>query len=371
MKKGYYVITRYVDNNKNTNLGINKKIYAQMNEMQKNNLNIKLLERILPSSKIKKILYRIPLCNPYPRYFQDLTFYDIDFLYIRYVYSDSAFINFLKRVKKENPFIKIILEIPTYPYEKELDKNRFNYIIIKRDAFYRKKLKYYVDRIVTFSQDEFIFEIPTIQSHNGIDITAVQPRKLHLLGDTIHFIGVANLAYWHGYDRLIKSLFKYYKKKDAKNIIFHIIGPIYSEAVQYCETLVKQYDLADHVIFHGELHGADLDAIYDIADIGVESLGAHRKSVNISSSLKSREFIAKSLPFLASTKIDILPDDFPYYIRLSNNEDDIDIESIIEFANKYLTDTTSLAKMQLEMNEILQQKCDISITMKKTNQYLA
>ena len=45
---------------------------------------------------------------------------DYDFLYIRYPFAIPSFLRFLRVAKKENPNIKIILEVPTFPYRQEL-----------------------------------------------------------------------------------------------------------------------------------------------------------------------------------------------------------------------------------------------------------
>ena len=46
---------------------------------------------------------------------------DADFIYLRKPSAiNMGFIDFLKRVRKLNPKMKILLEIPTYPYDNEI-----------------------------------------------------------------------------------------------------------------------------------------------------------------------------------------------------------------------------------------------------------
>ena len=116
------------------------------------------------------------------------------------------------------------MEIPTYPYDQE-------YVSFKRkiqllvDQCFRKRLAKYVDRIITFSNYKTIFGTPTIQISNGIDFDDI-PMKQHV-NDTsqeIHLIGVAEIHFWHGFDRLLKGLANYYNTSPQYKVYFHIIG---------------------------------------------------------------------------------------------------------------------------------------------------
>lgn len=74
--------------------------------------------------------------------------------------------------------MKIILEIPTYPYDGE----KINHTGIKKKKYwiekkYRKSLYKYVDRVVTFSEDDEIFGIKTIKISNGIDLETISLIK--------------------------------------------------------------------------------------------------------------------------------------------------------------------------------------------------
>ena len=80
---------------------------------------------------------------------------EFEFIYVRYNhFADRYFINFLKNLKSEG--IKIFLEIPTYPYDEEIKDMKIKNIL--KEKKYRYKLKEYVDRIITFSEDDEILE---------------------------------------------------------------------------------------------------------------------------------------------------------------------------------------------------------------------
>jgi len=51
---------------------------------------------------------------------------------------------------------------------------------------------------------------------NGIDVENILVRTVNTRDksvDALHLVGEANLAYWHGYDRVITGLAQYYSKK--------------------------------------------------------------------------------------------------------------------------------------------------------------
>ena len=56
----------------------------------------------------------------------------------------------------------MLLEIPTYPYDGEFTRICGGRLAAFLDRRCRKKLKGLADRVVTFTEDEEIFGIPTI-----------------------------------------------------------------------------------------------------------------------------------------------------------------------------------------------------------------
>ena len=252
-----------------------------------------------------------------------------DGVYIRYVFADGQFYRLLKLLHAKNT--KVIIEIPTYPYDVEFHDSLENRIVLLLDKLYRNRMKRYVDQIVTFSRDKSIYGIPTIQSCNGIDFSEVRiADHSNQQKDTISLIGVADLAPWHGYDRLIEGLGRYYNNGGKRKILFYLVGEG-TELKRY-QDLVEQYNIKDCVILCRSKFGKELDKIYDKCDIAVECLGLHRKGLTLSSSLKSREYAAKGLPMITSTDIDIFnADKYPYICQFPSDETAIDIDRLVKF----------------------------------------
>lgn len=291
-----------------------------------------------------------------------------DFLYIRrYGTFSPNVIKFLKRCKQNNPNAKIILEIPTYPYDKELF-GIFGKMLSWIDRFYRSRLSEYVDRIVTFSSHCEIFNIKAIPIVNGIDCESINIRNISLSNEYINLIVVAQFAKWHGVDRLIRGLENYYKSKSCKKVMLHLVGNG-PELEKYKTIVQNSFVLKDSVIFYGEKSGEELDYLFDLCDLGICSLGLHRIGLVSASPLKSREYMARGIPFVASATIDSVPADYKYCFYVPADESDINIDDVVSFYDRCYS-TSSKKNVIQEMRDYAESKCDLSVTMKPVFDYL-
>lgn len=369
--KGLFITTEDVNNR---NSGICKKIATQISVLNFGNnecIWVKPNEANV-NSLIDKIKNRLLFCS-FRIEWDKVQIGDVDYLYIRRPFIvDCSFISFLSRAKKLNPKLKIIFEIPTYPYDAEymvLDlKDR---PFLWKDRFYRRRMKKFVDRISTFTNDEEIFGIKTLQITNGINTDEVLKRKIRIDDSSIHLIGVAGMNWWHGYDRLIKGMKNYYHSSDKKiKVIFHLVGEG-SESNLY-RKLVSDNDLNSYVIFHGFNSGEELDAIYNLCDIGVGCLGAHRKGISVSSDLKSREYTSKGLPIITDCSIDVFPEsDFDFIFKIPEDESDIDVCDLVNRYEMLVKKYGNTENLSNYIREIAIKKCDMKSTMKPILHYLS
>lgn len=259
-----------------------------------------------------------------------------DFIYIRYFKSDFCFLYFLKKIKNISNS-KIIIEIPTYPYDQEIKGG----LLSKLDKLFRNFLYRYVDYIVTFSNDKKIFKVPCINISNGINLleNKIVDKKIKSK-NLIEFTSVSTVMSHHGIDRFLYSIEHYleqYKSTDSNlKIKFNIIGEG-SETVKLKEIVARSSYLKEVVIFHGFKSGKELDDIYNRTDIAVGSLGIHRIGLKEVQPLKNREYTAKGLPFIISFK----DPDFEnqhFVFKVTNDESLIDIKSLIDwyYSNEFL-----------------------------------
>ncbi|QQU18956.1 glycosyltransferase family 4 protein [Enterococcus casseliflavus] len=308
--------------------GIEKKIYKQIEEFEKNNFTI--YKAINPK---RNIFYLIRNVIPFfsKQYFMsdNINWIEYDFVYIRKgAVLDKSVIDLLTKIKLQNPQILIIMEIPTYPYINEF-KGLLKWIIKSKEKLWVPKLKLYVDLFVTYSDDKKIYDIPCLNISNAYDFPE-RPPLIKCSSDSIQLLGVAALCFYHGYDRVIEGLNNYYQSsKSQRQIQFQLVGdgPVLKEY----EQLVKKYQLEDKVTFHGRIAFSDLDRFYQTADIGIDSLARHRSGVFYNSSLKGKEYLAKGLPIISGVKTELDSENLSFYYKIPNDDTPLDIEKVVEW----------------------------------------
>lgn len=259
----------------------------------------------------------------------------ITLIYIRSDHNANPFtIRMVSKLKKAG--IRVVMEIPTYPYDQEYATLRMKSELFI-DKCFRHRLARHLDSIVTFSDYKTIFGKPTIQISNGIDFSEI-PVKPHV-NDTsreLHLIGVAEIHYWHGYDRLIKGLAAYYANNPEYKVYFHIVGDFFGQQERnQILPLVTQHHLEPYVILHGMQHGTLLNAIFDKCDMGIGSLGRHRSGITYIKTLKNREYAARGVPFIYS-ETDRDFENMPYILKVPADESPIEIQSLISFNRKVI-----------------------------------
>lgn len=349
--------------------GIEKKIYHQINTF-------------------KNYGYDMDFCNPYrnrkhsiERIFRRLPFHcferwdfnfdkvkKYDFIYIRKIwFMDGDLIFFLKKVKKIKPDIRIILEIPTYPYDQE--GKQIDMIPLKiKDKFWRTRLSLYVDRVVTYSKDDIIFNIETIKTSNAIDYESAKRTGNDLCNDKINMIACGNLYYWHGFDRAIEGLRLYYNKGCKKEINLYIVG--YGNENEKYEKMIKEYNLSKHVFLVGAAYGNELDSIYSKCVVGLDSMGRHRSGVFYNSSLKGKEYCAKGLIIISGVETELDgKSDYKFYYRVPATDEAIDFEDFLSYYNKLICDS-SIEKIQKEIMSFAENNFDFSVVMDPIRKYI-
>ena len=270
----------------------------------------------------------------------------IKFIYARcFMNANPWLIYFFKKLKKTG--IHAVTEIPTYPYDGEFagatGQQRMNFMV---DKMFRNRLYRYMDALVTFSDAKVIFGQRTINISNGVDMDSIPLHDYHPAEDSsIHLIGVAEVHYWHGYDRLIAGLGEYYKNvrgkmEDAKDVYFHIVGGIWSGDMYgsaYApgiQTLIDQYGLHDKIILHGQMFGQSLDDLFNQCVFAIGSLGRHRNGITFIKTLKNREYATRGIPFIYSEN-DSDFDQQPYVLKAPADESPIDVQKIVDFIDGF------------------------------------
>lgn len=281
----------------------------------KNDLNLYLLYNII-KSKFKKNHF--------------------DFIYVRRSLIDKLSVEFYNYIKKNYPNTKILFEIPTYPYDNEI------WLSIKlmfyNDKRYRMHHKEFTDRFVTYSADKDIFGVKTINISNGIDYSKYKLRN-PIPHSGINVIAVALFEKWHGYDRFLDGMYQQPEVVKEYNINLYLAGK--GRILSKYKKDVRKHKIQDYVHFLGEIHGADLEDLYNKADIALDCMGRHRVGVYYNSSLKGKEYCAYGVPIVSGikTELDSIKD-FKYYYRIPADDSIVNMNDIVSFYNncyKYCT----------------------------------
>lgn len=330
MVNGIYIAA--IDKSKSNHIGIYNKINGQVKAFQKLGVNMSCMvyedneitlngqkTGVKFSNRIGYNLHRF-LSGNLQKYFLDK-----DFIYIRYSIGDYEFYKLIKNLSKYDK--KIIVEIPTWPYKFEKQRNIKYYIKDVIDILVSKKLHKYVHKIAVTAKVDEVYGVKAIQISNGVNIDNIPIKEMKVKTKNINLVGIANISKWHGYDRVIMGLKEYYKCKNDFEVIFNIIGD--GEVKNDLVKLVKENGLEEKVVFHGVKTGNELNNLINIMDIGISSLGLHR--IKAGDPIKTKEFIARGLPVIFSYDDAIIGSELMFVYKATNDDAPINIMQVVEF----------------------------------------
>ena len=263
----------------------------------------------------------------------------IKMVYARsFMNASPVLVGLFGKLKKHG--IKCVTEIPTYPYDQEFKGYPLKYKIpLYIDMMFRRALAAKMEAIVTFSNKESIFGKRTICISNGIDLDSIplhNPKKQQ----DIHLIAVAEIHYWHGFDRLVAGLGEYYKSNpNGRKVYFHVVGweddrGTTSNGYFTVEQMAKKYGIEEYIINHGKLFGDKLDEVFNQCVFAIGSLGRHRSGITEIKTLKNREYAARGISFIYSEN-DSDFDNKPYIIKASADESPINVGEIIDYIDNH------------------------------------
>ncbi len=320
--------------------GISRKIFNQIKGFESNSCSVDYLCRIGDHLVLNgEPISRLSKMKRYLFFLRARTFFGrrengYDLIYVRnphgglYVAFFSLFLKYFK-----NKGAKIILEIPHYPYEGESNSllGRIALFIHQR---LRKYFMKYVDGIAYMGpRVQEIWGAPALRIANGVgelvDIVPNPRKGREAVGPKgiVRFVGAASLAYWHGYDRLIRGVAAF--NPSDTEVEFHIIGDGQPE-YDRLRKLARELSVEDKVIFHGRKGKQELDEIFSDMDIGVDALGRHRSGNNYNCSIKSKEYAAKNMPFIKSHQDDSF-DGVAFVYNAFPVDEPIDLDDVLRW----------------------------------------
>ena len=261
--------------------------------------------------------------------------YDIyevpDVIYVRYEGNSINMWRFLAKMKRKNPLIKIFAELPTYIGKWEPGtgfRGKLAFVVHRlKDIAYRMPIDY----ILTFDNHKKIFGYKTIQIENFADIEAlpVKNNKENING-TFNILAMAMMTPSHGFDRIIKGIYEYYKNGGKRKICLHLVGK--GKVENNWLVLADELGVRDSVVSHGLIYGKDLDNLFDVCHVGAGAIAIFRKKCQKASELKIREYTARCLPFFYSAEEPQIVQE-KFCLKIPNNENPVDIQRVISFYN--------------------------------------
>lgn len=329
--------------------GISKKIKYQIKGLQENGHKVffchyeihpnghkvRMIDEQVLENYGKSLLAPLRKRINYNTVFQYAKENQIDLVYIRSFHNANPFTIRLYR-KFQKAGIKAVMEIPTYPYDQEyLNVPLFWKIELGIDKIYRKRMAKALSAIVTFTDKPTIFGKETICISNGIDFDAIPLKKNTVHPENqVHLLAVAEVHYWHAYDRILSGLGEYYRQTPSRKVFLHIVGGLGQYEQNLFNQIIQKYDLQNYVTLYGQKQGKDLDYLFDQCDFAIGSLGRHRSGIDKIKTLKNREYAARGIPFIYS-ETDEDFDQMPYILKASANETPIDIQKILYFLDHH------------------------------------
>ena len=278
-------------------------------------------------------------------YIHTLAFYDLYESVIRIISCDQFDIAYIRRAplsikalvmfhKLKETSCKIVVEVPTYTQTKEKEKRITRRIYASYSRMcWRIANKSVLLYTLIGEKAENYNGVRAINIENGIDVLSMPLRVPKYDEEKIHLLAVASMSKWHGYDRLIHGI-KALDANQRSKIVFDVVGDEGDGSLNEWKNLVEDLRLTEQVLFHGRKVGHELDPFFEKGDVGICSLGMYRNGFQSGSILKLREYMARGLPFVFAAEDPAIHGELAFCMKVTNNDDPIDVNHIIEFAYK-------------------------------------
>lgn len=327
-------------NTEDTRSGVCKKIKSQVDVMYRNGIEMEIVD----SNSISMIntnfigdsiraLFGRNNINWYKIFDvvkEKLTNNDYDVIYVRRPLLDNRNIVFYNYIKNQYPHIKLLFEVPTYPFDNEIRLSQR--LMLYNDKKVRNHLVEFADRIVTYSCDKEIFGVKTINISNGIDYSKYN-RRNPIQHSGINVIAVSLFEKWHGYDRFLDGMYRQPDIVKTNNIHLYLAGR--GRILSKYKDDVSKHGLDEYVHFLGEIHNEELNELYNKADIALDCMGRHRVGVYYNSSLKGKEYCAYGVPIISGVKTELdSKKEFRYYLRVPADDTILDMNDIVAYYHK-------------------------------------
>lgn len=309
--------------------GVIKKVLDQIETWEAMGHKVKLFVLTKCNQSIKTKNTNVYIKSIWNKIYNQKLYNDIkeesaDIIYFRY----SAYKPYLEKILKK---YKVIVEINSdILTEKKLQryhsiKDFLTYFYIKLTNKHLENISlgfvsvtYELKKTLSLNNNQRIIVIPnSISFLNNIESKIINKNRII---PNLVFIGSPNQE-WHGLDKIIELA-----KKTEGKLNFDIIG------------FNSTKEIYSNIIFHGYLTKEKYKTIILNCDIGIGTLGLHRKNMDEACPLKVREYLLYGIPIIIGyTDTAFLNKEVETWIlKLDNYENNVidNIQKIIDFSYK-------------------------------------
>lgn len=270
-----------------------------------------------------------------------------DYFLLRINYFSRSYMRMLEKMKSQGSMI-MMETLSYFPGIK--------YSIVKAPKLFavahsmkrnQKRIRQVVDLMLTEGKIESYYGVPCIEFGMGVNVEEFTKHQYKGNTDELNLIMVGCTSVYHGTDRVIRSLAKYYENNIHQKVTLHLVGDV----LEKDKLLINQLQISDHVIMYGRRSGTELGEIYDECNVALGPLSQHRMNKK-DTGLKTKEYFAKGIPYVYSGDEPCLEDDYPYVLQIPNDESLISIHEILSFYSSFKNDEFVAEKMRTKAKEI-------------------
>ncbi|MEZ4937858.1 MAG: hypothetical protein R2799_09750 [Crocinitomicaceae bacterium] len=181
---------------------------------------------------------------------------------------------------------------------------------------------------------------------NGINLESIPVREFSKTNEVFKMLilkGAEIKADYLGLDRVLNGLAQYDGSEGQVELV--CAGKHFDDE----KVLVKNLGIESRVKFVGYLDRNQMGQIVSECDIAISSLATYRSGIKEISSLKTREYFGRGIPFLYGyddTDLMKIPESHDFALKVSNESSPVDIKNVISFFGKIVESPDHPEKMR-------------------------
>lgn len=220
------------------------------------------------------------------------------------------------------------------------------------------------DEVRHYELERSRLSMPSLTLPDGVSVedtpfSKTAPYK----GDVLNLLCLAtSFSPWQGLDRVLAGLAAYGGPKPRLHL--KVVGEVSPEDL----TLAKQLSHRPHVQadFPGRQYGPELEAIFKKTHMAFGPLAMFRKGLEGGSALKTREYMARGLPFVVGHRDPDLQGAGEFLLPVAHDDSPVNMKTVVDFAERIL----NRPEVSESMRDYARKRLDWKIKMKQMWDFL-